>query len=144
MTTQSFRLQKNDTLNTLSSCYTATCGSSPNTTVNVAARRTRGLARDTSFALFGDPRQGTRHDFPSCIDQFVLRTNQQLGSSVDIIAARTILPFYLPFRSVEIQSDAIDASALYIHRPNKLLPPIQSLYLSHYSNGIEIFVAMLE
>lgn len=69
----------------------------------------RSLASETSLALFGDVRQGTRHDFPSCIDRFVEITKELLGSSMDIIYDRTILPFYLPFRSLDTQCDAISA-----------------------------------
>lgn len=69
----------------------------------------RTKAGETSLVLFGDERQGARHDFPSCIDRFVEKTHGILGESKDIIHGRTILPFYLPFRSVDTQRDAISA-----------------------------------
>lgn len=57
------------------------------------------LAANTCMQLFGHRRQGCAHDFPSRVEQFVKNTGGELGTAESIIRDRTILPFYLPFRS---------------------------------------------
>ena len=57
------------------------------------------LAADTCRALFGHAQCGSAHDLPSRIDVFVERTAGAFGSAESIIRERTILPFYLPYRS---------------------------------------------
>ena len=62
-----------------------------------------GLSSRSTEILFGGKRLGTRHDFPSGLDAFVLRTEGQLGSAVEIARDRTLLRFYRPFfRKAEI------------------------------------------
>lgn len=67
------------------------------------------LASRTCSQLFGSPRQGCAHDFPSRIDSFVDRTRGQFGSSEEVIRQHTILPFYLPFQSTDSVASAVNA-----------------------------------
>jgi hypothetical protein len=67
------------------------------------------LAAQTCRQLFGNPRQGCAHDFPSRIDCFVDRTGGSLGDSEEVIRQHTILPFYLPFQSAAIAALALGA-----------------------------------
>lgn len=69
------------------------------------------LASTTCKQLFGHAQKGTAHDFPSRIDMFVQNTRGLLGTTNDIIRERTLLPFYLPFRSAENESAACLAMA---------------------------------
>jgi len=62
------------------------------------------LASMTCQRLFGHPRAGLNHDLPGRVDEFVLRTHGQLGSADDILLERTVLAYYLRFRS---SSDAL-------------------------------------
>lgn len=62
----------------------------------------------TCRALFGHPRQGSSHDLPARVDEFVHRTRGVLGNADRIIHERTLLPFYLRLRS---QTDARNAVA---------------------------------
>jgi len=66
-------------------------------------------ASQTCLQLFGHSQRGSAHDLPSRIDDFVRRTNSEFGSAVSIIRERTILPFYLPFRSQTTADGAIAA-----------------------------------
>ncbi|MBG7622081.1 TniQ family protein [Herbaspirillum sp. AP02] len=59
------------------------------------------LASTTCKQLFGHGQKGTAHDLPSRVDVFVQNTRGLLGTTNDIIRERTLLPFYLPFRSAE-------------------------------------------
>lgn len=68
-----------------------------------------GLDRATCMQLFGHPRFGAAHDLPSRIDEFVKRSHGSLGDAEEIILNRTVLPFYLPFKSLEVSNQAIDA-----------------------------------
>jgi transposase len=63
--------------------------------------RLTGNARssDTCQQLFGHATQGSAHDLPSRIKEFVQRTGGVLGDTKSIINTHTILPFFLPFRS---------------------------------------------
>lgn len=65
------------------------------------------LAADTCHALFGHARCGSAHDLPSRVDAFVERTSGIFGSAEAVIRERTILPFYLPYRSASDSRDAI-------------------------------------
>ncbi|MCC4118620.1 TnsD family transposase [Aromatoleum toluclasticum] len=61
-------------------------------------------ARDssrTSRLLFGRPRAGSHHDFPSCLDVFAIRTQSKLGDAQSLARTRTLLAYYLPFLSVQ-------------------------------------------
>ena len=64
------------------------------------------LSATTCRQLFGHPRLGSQHDFPCRIEQLVARTAGTLGTPLDIIRNRTILPFYLPFREPVDAADA--------------------------------------
>ncbi|WP_170846406.1 TnsD family Tn7-like transposition protein [Janthinobacterium sp. YR213] len=55
-------------------------------------------SKATLNQLFGKPRLGYQHDFPSGLDAFASRTNSTLGTASQIIRQRTVLPFYLPMR----------------------------------------------
>ncbi|MHA4868708.1 TnsD family Tn7-like transposition protein [Duganella sp. PWIR1] len=55
-------------------------------------------SKTTLNQLFGQPRLGYQHDFPSGLDAFASRTNSTLGTASQIIHQRTVLPFYLPMR----------------------------------------------
>lgn len=63
---------------------------------------------ETCRALFGHHRSGSSHDFPAFVDEFAARTSGRLGDSRSIILERTLLSFYLPFRS---STDAVNAIA---------------------------------
>lgn len=56
------------------------------------------LASMTCQRLFGHPRAGLNHDLPGRLDEFVKRTNGQLGSAEYILLERTVLAYYLRFR----------------------------------------------
>lgn len=62
----------------------------------------------TRRQLFGDLSNAGAHDFPSGIDRFVQRNDGVLGSAEDIIKRRTLLAYYLPFRSRERIREAIN------------------------------------
>lgn len=66
------------------------------------------LASSTCKILFGHPRQGLAHDFPSRIGKFVSRSHGQLGSAREIVLGRTVLPFYLPLVSPQLATDAVE------------------------------------
>jgi hypothetical protein len=67
------------------------------------------LASDTCRMLFGRARQGCQHDLPSYLDELVRRTSGALGDADSLVCQRTILPFYLPFKSADIAADAVAA-----------------------------------
>ncbi|WP_082579832.1 TnsD family Tn7-like transposition protein [Pelomonas sp. Root1444] len=69
----------------------------------------RALASDTCRALFGHAQLGSAHDLPSCLDKFVERTGGALGSAESVIRHRTLLPFYLPYRSEGVARNACAA-----------------------------------
>ncbi len=49
---------------------------------------------------------GSAHDFPSGIEELVARTLGQIGPADEVIAKRTILPFYLAFSSEDSRTRA--------------------------------------
>lgn len=63
----------------------------------------------TCEQLFGHRQRGSAHDLPSRIDEFVLRTHGEMGSTESIIRNHTILPYYLPFRTIDDARNAIAA-----------------------------------
>jgi len=65
--------------------------------------------RDTCERFFGHPRAGTQHDLPCNLDVFVARTNHFLGDAASIIRDRTLLPYYLPFRSDAVAAEATES-----------------------------------
>lgn len=56
-----------------------------------------GLSSRSTEIMFGGRRLGTQHDFPSGLDEFVVRTEGQLGAAAEIARDRTMLRFYRPF-----------------------------------------------
>lgn len=66
-------------------------------------------ASSTCVQLFGNRRLGSQHDFPCRIDSFVSRSRGRLGDAESIIRDRTILPFFLPFRSEEDAAESVSA-----------------------------------
>ncbi|WP_137918364.1 TnsD family Tn7-like transposition protein [Hydrogenophaga sp. 2FB] len=63
----------------------------------------------TCMQLFGDRRIGTAHDLPARLDALVTRSGGAIGDAVSIIQQRTLLPFYLPFRSPRLAALAHEA-----------------------------------
>lgn len=63
----------------------------------------------TCRALFGHARIGAAHDLPSNIDEFVARTRGRLGVATEIIRHRTVLPYFLAFKSQQVSTDAYAA-----------------------------------
>lgn len=57
----------------------------------------RRLGSDTNTMLFGHRRGGAQHDLPSCIDEFVARTNGQYGAAGYVCSERTLLRYYRKF-----------------------------------------------
>lgn len=65
------------------------------------------LASSTNKVLFGHARGGTQHDLPSCIDEFVTRTEQHFGSAAEVCTMRTLLRYYRKFMDVNEEERAI-------------------------------------
>ncbi|PTU66971.1 hypothetical protein DB032_19610 [Chromobacterium sp. Panama] len=65
------------------------------------------LARTTCSVLFGHPQRGAQHDLPSRLDEFVKRTEGCFGDVQQIITQHTLLPFYLPWKSLQQQADTV-------------------------------------
>lgn len=75
------------------------------------------LPSKTCRALFGHPRQGCQHDFPTRLEEFSRRA-QLSENARDLALRHTVLPFYLPLRS-ETESEAA-LQALAIPQPGVL------------------------
>jgi transposase len=67
------------------------------------------LASETCKALFGHPIQGSAHDLPSRVAHLSMRFGKVLGTTDEIILQRTLLPYYLPFRSATFSAVAMQA-----------------------------------
>lgn len=67
------------------------------------------LASDTCRALFGSPRVGCQHDFPTRLGDLCERVQGVLGDAHDLARQRTVLPFYLPLQRPHLASDAVRA-----------------------------------
>lgn len=65
-------------------------------------------AETTCRLLFGHPRLGSAHDFPCRIDTFAHRFSGRLGTADTICRERTLLAFYLPWKSTVLQAHAIN------------------------------------
>lgn len=65
-----------------------------------------GHAKNTSIQLFGDARAGLAHDLPSQVAELAVRTRGVLGTASEMIRARTVLDFYLPFKPSELGDQA--------------------------------------
>ncbi len=55
------------------------------------------IPAQSCMALFGTRRAGSAHDVPAHVQALVDRTHGALGDAREIIAGRTLLPFYFPF-----------------------------------------------
>jgi hypothetical protein len=64
-------------------------------------------AHQTTRAIFQHHRTGSAHDLPSRLEYFAARFDGRLGSAREISVHRTILPFYLLFRSAYDREMAI-------------------------------------
>lgn len=60
-----------------------------------------------SSRLFGKRRKGVAHDFPSSLAKFVERTNGMLGTAQNIAQQRTLLPYYLAFKTPFVGKKAL-------------------------------------
>ena len=65
-------------------------------------------AGQSARVLFGGPRTGTQHDFPSALDEFERRTAGCLGTATDLARHRTLLRYYRPFRTPDETAGAIE------------------------------------
>jgi transposase len=63
----------------------------------------------TSRVLFGHPSGGRKPDLPDRINAFVERTRGQLGSALEIIQRRTLLPYFWAVRDSQSARQAINA-----------------------------------
>lgn len=66
-----------------------------------------GLASVTCMQLFGHRTAGSAHDFPSRVDEFVRRTDSQLGDAENLIRSHTVMPYYLPFRNGQVKQESM-------------------------------------
>lgn len=69
------------------------------------------LARQTCSALFMHPQQGSQHDLPSRLATFVSQTNGRYGTVVELARARTLLSYYLPFKTEQEVEAAVASMA---------------------------------
>lgn len=69
--------------------------------------------RVTALHLFGTAQTAITHDFTAHLDTLATRANGVLGSSLEIVQQRTLLPFYLPFKPARIGLEAISAMQGY-------------------------------
>jgi hypothetical protein len=60
-----------------------------------------------SYDLFGNSHAGLRHDFPSHLDQFCRRTGSMFGHAEDVALQATVLPYFLRFRPIMVQTEAV-------------------------------------
>lgn len=63
---------------------------------------------ETAQLLFGHPRVGTRHDFPSGLDCFVRWSGGTLGTADEVVRSHTSLAIYLPFAKVGVASRVLE------------------------------------
>lgn len=63
------------------------------------------ISCDTTRILFGSPRAGNQHDFPNRLSELAGRSRGCWGD-VDDLINRTLLPYYLPFATIELARDA--------------------------------------
>lgn len=66
------------------------------------------LASATAKQLFGRARVGAQHDLPCGLAALALRTRGLLGETAELIYERTLLSFYLPLRTPQVQAIAGD------------------------------------
>lgn len=57
------------------------------------------LASQTCHTLFMHSQQGSQHDLPSRLAEFVSQTNGRYGTPADLARVHTLLAYYLPFRT---------------------------------------------
>ena len=63
----------------------------------------------TTMQLFGHRRQGVQHDLPCRLDAFAQRTEYRLGGPHEIAQERTLLSFYRPFQTRQLNSEVLAA-----------------------------------
>lgn len=63
----------------------------------------------TCSELFGHTRQGSSHDFPARVDEFVHRMHGCLGYADEVVLRHTLLPFYLHLRTAMESDNAVAA-----------------------------------
>ena len=61
----------------------------------------------TATILFGHRHGGTHHDFPSALQDFVIRTSGMFGQSEDLALNRTLLSYYRPYASQTAISECL-------------------------------------
>lgn len=73
------------------------------------ANRWGGSSRgeQISQSLFGSSGAGLRHDFPSHLDEFCSRTELAYGQPDEVVLGTTVLPYFLRFRPLEVQAEAL-------------------------------------
>ena len=87
----------------------------PDETLFSACSRThrvscQALSRATCMALFGHPRNGSQHDFPGRVGEFVERTGGAFGiSASDLITEHTVFRFYMAWCSEQATNAAINS-----------------------------------
>jgi len=69
------------------------------------------LASTTCKLLFGHASQGSAHDFPARLNHFLAIAGPNLGLPDEIVEARTVLPIYLRFATLELAQAVRLASA---------------------------------
>lgn len=69
----------------------------------------------TSLSLFGDPRVGLLHDFPSHLAQFCDRTRRAYGDVETVARLITNLPYFVCFRPLDHQTAALSLMSSDAH-----------------------------
>ena len=62
---------------------------------------------ETRLQLFGSIKAGRHFHIPSHLDAFCARTQSVLGSPEQIIAARTVIPYFTRFRPISVARDTL-------------------------------------
>jgi hypothetical protein len=70
------------------------------------------LPSTTCRALFGHPTQGSAHDFPARLGDFLSVAGPALGTAESIVEDRTVLPLYLRFTNESLAEKVINAASL--------------------------------
>lgn len=67
------------------------------------------LPSQTCLQMFGHPKQGSAHDFPCRVGEFIRRTGGELGDANQVVRKHTVLPYYFPYRSPADTEHAVAA-----------------------------------
>ncbi|MDO9232643.1 MAG: TnsD family Tn7-like transposition protein [Methylotenera sp.] len=65
-----------------------------------------GKAEQISQLLFSSPSAALRHDFPSNLDVFCIKTGNAFGNPVEVATNTSVLPYFLRFRSQNVHYEA--------------------------------------